>query len=369
MTQGTFQVGPASSNRRECQKVSVTMPLEKSNNQPPRPPGMALLTMLTLSLLIAAGQGLWPNDAEAQQTPPGFQQASYSNYPPPNYPYPNGYPMRAPQSPPPATRIMGNAYQNQLNSAAAQAQGAQNVMIILDDSDSMSENIGAGSESKMSAAKRTVLDVLHNLSPDIRVGLRIYGNSTSPFSSCHATSVLVPLGQNNRNLIASKMIGIQPTGMTPISYTLLRSLEEDFQTVNGQKTIILISDGIETCGEDPCHVAVRLQQMGISAKINVIGLGLQDYAATKQLRCVALGTKGKFYSANTAAELAQSLGQAMEVETRVQGTILVPPSSRSSNSGTTSSSTVSSPAVAKPKSQPAHQDTYLPAVPITPKKR
>ncbi len=338
------------------------MPLEQPNHCSSPLSGMALFSMITLSLLISAGQGFWPNSAQAQQMPSGFQPASYS-------PYPNAYPLRSNQAPPPGSGIAGAAYQNKLSTTAAQAQGAQNVMIILDDSDSMSENIGSGSESKMSAAKRTVLDVLRNLSPDIRVGLRIYGNSTSPFSSCHATSVLVPLGQSNRNLIASKMIGIQPTGMTPISYTLLRSLEEDFQMVNGQKTIILISDGIETCGEDPCHVAVRLQQMGINAKINVIGLGLQDYAATKQLRCVALGTKGKFYSANTAAELAQSLGQAMAVETRVQGTILVPQSSRANTNSNTGTATTGSPAVVKPKSQPAHQDTFLPAIPITPGKR
>jgi len=178
---------------------------------------------------------------------------------------------------------------------------------------------------------------------------------------------MVPLGQNNRNLIASKMIGIQPTGMTPISYTIMHSLSEDFQMVSGQKTIILISDGIETCGEDPCHVAVRLQQMGINVKINVIGLGLQDYAATKQLRCVALGTKGQFYSANTAAELAQSLGHAMAIETNVQGTIMTEPTSQppAANPG------VSPMPSAQPTPMPrkVHQDTYLPAVPIQPNKR
>jgi hypothetical protein len=216
--------------------------------------------------------------------------------------------------------INGNIYQVQPQ--ANQMQTPDNIMIILDDSDSMGEPIGGGRESKMMAAKRTVLEVIRNISPNTRVGLRVYGNSASPFNACHATDVLVPLGANNRHLIASKMIGLRPTGMTPISYSILRSLQEDFQTVNGPRTIILISDGIETCGEDPCRVAVKLQQMGVNVKINVVGLGLQDYEATKQLRCVALGTKGQFYSANTAAELANSLNKALPVETKVQGTIL-----------------------------------------------
>jgi len=307
--------------------------------------GVGLLVMLALSLAVAAGQGLLENVAQAQ-------------------PFPQGYAGRPAMANAPYT---GSAYQNQYSAGAAQASGSNNVMIILDGSDSMSENIGGGNESKMSAAKRTVLDVLHNIPQDTRVGLRIYGNSTNPFTACHATNVLVPLGQNNRNLIASKMIGVQPTGMTPISFTIMRSLEEDFQMVGGQKNIILISDGIETCGEDPCHVAVRLQQMGINVKINVIGLGLQDYAATKQLRCVALGTKGQFYSANTAAELAQSLGRAMAVETNVQGTI-VPVSPSQSNIVNPGTAPQVQPA---PASKPGkvHQDTYLPAVPIQPNKR
>lgn len=216
--------------------------------------------------------------------------------------------------------ITGNIQQSQ--QGLKQPAGPENVMIILDASYSMSEPIEQSGENKMISAKRTVLDVLRNISPRTRVGLRVYGNSANQFTACKATSLLVPLGENNRNLIASKMIGIRPTGATPISYTVLRSLQEDFNAVDGVNSIILISDGIETCGEDPCDVAVKMQQMGIHIKINVIGLGLQDYAAVKQLRCVALATKGQFYTANTAADLANSLSKALAVETNVQGTVI-----------------------------------------------
>jgi Ca-activated chloride channel family protein len=259
--------------------------------------------------------------------------------------------------------INGNVYQSQ--QGMAQQAGPENVMIILDGSDSMADAIDRSGESKMAAAKRTVLEVLRTVSPGTRVGLRIYGNSANPFSACHATSLLVPLGENNRNLIASKMIGIQPTGMTPISYTILRSLNEDFQTVSGPRSIILISDGIETCGEDPCHVAVRMQQMGINVKINVIGLGLQDYDADKQLRCVALGTKGQFYTANTAAELANSLNKALAAQTKVQGTILTP-----ITPAVAAPQNMSVPAPTQPQTQKHYQETVLPAaVPINAKKR
>ncbi len=217
--------------------------------------------------------------------------------------------------------IQGNVRQDA--TMAAQATAPQNVMILLDSSYSMSEKLGNG-ERKMEAAKRSVIEVVRNLQPTTRVGLRVYGDSDNQFNACAATRTLVPLGENNRMLISSKMLGIRPTGATPISLAITRSLEQDFNMVSGPKTIILISDGIETCGEDPCDVAVRMQRRGIDVKMNVIGLGLSDYAAVKQLRCVALATKGKFYNAKTAAELASSLNNAMAVKTDVRASIITP---------------------------------------------
>ena len=79
--------------------------------------------------------------------------------------------------------ISGNVYQTQ--QGLQQQAGPDNVMIILDDSDSMSDSIDRSGESKMAAAKRTVLEVLRTVSPATRVGLRIYGNSSSPFNACH----------------------------------------------------------------------------------------------------------------------------------------------------------------------------------------
>lgn len=263
-----------------------------------------------------------------------------------------GFTRQTAQAQPP---ISGNVHQTQ-QGARIQA-GPENVMIIIDASYSMSEPIERSGEDKMAAAKRAVLNVLQNTAPGTRVGLRVYGDSANQFTACRATRLLVPLGENNRNLIASKMIGLKPTGATPISYTVLRSLQEDFNTVNGPQSIILISDGIETCGEDPCDVAVKMQQMGINIKINVVGLGLQDYAAVKQLRCVALATKGQFYTANTAAELANSLNKALAVETKVHGTIIQHPQP-------------SPPAQPASPTAPAYSDTVLPAaVPIKSNKR
>lgn len=199
-------------------------------------------------------------------------------------------------------------------------QPQKSVMIILDSSYSMAEDLPSG-ENKMVAAKRVILDFMKQLPPDVNVGLRVYGNRQN---KCNATVQLVPIGRNNRHFIASQMVAIKPTGATPISYSLQRSMMEDFYNVPGEKSIILVSDGQETCGEDPCGVSLAMVRNGVDIKINVVGFGLHNMDAAKQLKCVALSTYGKFYTANTSAQLADSLKSATPYVTEVRGQIIRP---------------------------------------------
>ncbi|MEM0951606.1 MAG: VWA domain-containing protein [Cyanobacteria bacterium P01_H01_bin.74] len=277
---------------------------------------LALVISLAMIATIKFGLGLLLN-AVAQTTP--AQKTSPGRY------YNTSYPPSAP-----LTGSPNNFNPNNFNlmSNAQQGINQKNIMIILDASESMRDRIPGGGrkETKMAAAKRAVLDVLKSIPADTRLGLRVYGNSRNSFFACRATKQLVPLGINNRLQISSELLHVKAKGMTPISHTILQTLEEDFYNVTGEKSIILISDGIETCSEDPCRLAVRLQKQGVNVKINVIGLGLTDYAAVKQLRCVALGTKARFYNANTAAGLARSLTEAFAVKKSVQASILSTPS-------------------------------------------
>lgn len=216
----------------------------------------------------------------------------------------------------------GQVQQSAADMAAARQAGPNNVMIILDASYSMSEHLGRD-ESKMAVAKRVIMDVLQRIPPNTRVGFRVFGQSDNEFMACHATKLLVPLAYNNRNLIASQLISIHPTGATPISYTLIQTVNNDFQGVNGKRSIILITDGMETCSSDPCEVAVAMVRQNVDVKVNVVGFGMQPYdEAAKQLKCIAMATYGKFATANTAAELANSLNQTLQAEEEVQGRIL-----------------------------------------------
>ena len=210
-------------------------------------------------------------------------------------------------------------------SASVNTNAAENVMIILDGSYSMKQTLPGNSpkESRMQAAKRVILQVMQTVPRTTRIGLRVYGQSQIPILECQSTKLLVPLGLNNRAEIASQLAQIQPVGQTPISLAIRVSAEHDFVGLAGKKTIILVSDGMETCDADPCQVSVQLVQNGVDVKINTVGLGISgDIEAQKQLKCVALGTNGQFYNADTSATLARGLQQSFKSETRVEAQIL-----------------------------------------------
>lgn len=280
------------------------------------------LTLFVLALAVRP-----PLSAQAQYNPSPYAPPRSQYYPapgiPPQLPAPQ---IQGPQSQGP--KIQGNVQQNTSGlgtyDANTQENGIENVLIILDASYSMGERLPGG-ESKMAAAKRVILDVLKNMPANKRVGLRIYGQSANAITACRATQLLVPLGMNNRHVLSSRLLSVRPTGATPISHAIRTSLAEDFYTTPGKKTILLISDGMETCDADPCDTAVEMIRRGIDVKINVVGFGLRDYgAAVKQMKCVAMSTFGKYYNADTAAELAKGIRESLGAHTEVQGQILTP---------------------------------------------
>ena len=57
-------------------------------------------------------------------------------------------------------------------------------------------------------------------------------------------------------------------------------------------------------------------------KIDVIAFAIGDRDANNQLKCVSLVTSGKFYNANTAAELKDSLKDSLNLQKEVQGVII-----------------------------------------------
>jgi Ca-activated chloride channel family protein len=186
------------------------------------------------------------------------------------------------------------------------------VLIVFDASASMEEKING--ETKIHIAKRALDDVLLNAPQDINLGLRVYGANSpksNPYVDCFDSKLIVPPGISNRRTIVSEIYKILPRGFTPITYSLSQALQ-DISPYTGEKSIILISDGLETCGGDPCELAKTINLSGIDLKIDVVGFGVSDDVdAQNQLMCIATSTMAKYFEANNSDDLVQGLKESI----------------------------------------------------------
>lgn len=212
--------------------------------------------------------------------------------------------------------------QTPYNNYTIQHSARENVLIILDASASMNDIID--SEKKIDIAKNSINQVLSQLSSDVAVGLRVFGEKANflGFNNCNASELKVAIGQNNQSLISNELSQIKPVGMTPMVYSLQQAINNDFIGKNGIKHIILVSDGMDTCGGDPCNFAVNLVRNHTGVKIDVIGFDLNEQIAMAQLKCTALATKGKFYAADSSQEMKDSLKKSLNVSEHVYGKVV-----------------------------------------------
>ena len=190
--------------------------------------------------------------------------------------------------------------------------GLRSVLVVLDASGSMEDKIRG--ETKIHIAKRVLEDVITKADPNTNIGLRVYGASNptnNQYIDCSDSKLLVIPGTNNRRAIISEIYKVLPRGFTPITYSLSQAVQ-DMVPYKGEKSIILISDGLETCGGDPCQLAQSLLNSGVDLKINVVGFGVRDnWAAQEQLMCIALNTNGRYYSAENDSELTKGLSESI----------------------------------------------------------
>jgi hypothetical protein len=202
-----------------------------------------------------------------------------------------------------------------------QEGGPVNILFVLDASYSMKEKISG--EMKMTAAKEVLQNALARIPNSVNLGLRVFGQSYSNLAEidCRQTSLLVPIGQHNRGAIIKSIRQIEPFGMTPIMFALRMAAEEDFRGIHGPKTVILITDGADTCGGDPCAYLQALRMHGIQMKVDVVGVDLaREKAAREQLKCISAISLGKYYEANSSTELIDGIGKS--VDKAISGKVL-----------------------------------------------
>ncbi len=198
----------------------------------------------------------------------------------------------------------------------------ERILFIMDFSNSMSEYLDG--ERKVDLMLDTMAKILPQINPNTSVGLRVYGHKMgfTAMDACRASSLLVPISPSSASSVAGALYKTKPRGMTPITYSLKQAVKNDFLGFSGKKRIILLTDGGENCDESPCEYAMELIKIRKDINIDVIAFNINDEDDLEQLQCAALVTSGKFYTANTAAELAKSISNSINAKKDVEAKII-----------------------------------------------
>jgi Ca-activated chloride channel homolog len=183
----------------------------------------------------------------------------------------------------------------------ATAQGAPRTIIVLDGSGSMWGQIDG--VNKIVIAREVMADLLATLPAEQELGLMSYGHRRK--GDCADIELLIEPG-TDREAIAEAVNAINPKGKTPLSAAVIQAAEA-LRYTEESATVILVSDGIETCNLDPCAVGRELETAGVGFTAHVIGFDVAEPEALAQLQCLAEETGGMFRTAGNADELAQAL--------------------------------------------------------------
>ena len=92
----------------------------------------------------------------------------------------------------------------------------------------------------------------------------------------------------------------------------IRQAAEALRYKDRPATVILFSDGIETCNADPCAAAEELKKSGVDFTVHVVGFGTTA-DENRQLQCIADRTGGRFLGAGNAAELKTAMAKTVQL--------------------------------------------------------
>ena len=198
---------------------------------------------------------------------------------------------------------------------ANKAQQSANIVFILDASGSMRGQIGG--RAKIDIAKDVLIKLIDDLPAGINVGLVAYGHRRK--GDCNDVEELAPLAKLNRQDLIEKIKALKPRGKTPISHSVELTAEK-LQSLEEETTIVLVSDGKETCGGNPCELVKKLRESGIKFVMHVIGFDVTP-EEKQQLECIAKAGGGTYYAARNASEFRLAMTKVVS-KPKFKGTIL-----------------------------------------------
>ncbi|MWB78894.1 VWA domain-containing protein [Pseudooceanicola sp. 216_PA32_1] len=188
---------------------------------------------------------------------------------------------------------------------ALPARSQDRSMIVLDGSGSMWGQIDG--VAKITIARDTLRDVLAAVPEGNELGLMVYGHRRK--GDCADIELAVPAGRGTAGAISDFAAGLKPKGKTPLSAAVKQAAEQ-MRYTEDKATVILVTDGLETCDADPCALGAMLEETGVDFTAHVVGFGLTAEEGA-QVSCLAEETGGRYIEASNAATLGEALTQTV----------------------------------------------------------
>lgn len=196
--------------------------------------------------------------------------------------------------------------------AWAQQPCTEDAIIVFDASKSMAASAGDNTGLRRIDAVRSALArVLPRVAPKRRLGLITYGPGSRP--ACANVALELRPAINASARIMARLDALRPDGRTPLTRAVQRAAETlGFR--DNPVTIVLVTDGEETCGGAPCALAKRLRAEGARTTVHVISYHIASAVGSEGVfasRCLADETGGIYAATNTVDEVATALEAAL----------------------------------------------------------
>lgn len=189
--------------------------------------------------------------------------------------------------------------------AAASSKARKNLLVILDLSGSM--NLPLGKSTRIATARQVLRTVLSKVPDDVNVGLRVYGDryGSRQKETCTDSHLAQPVQKLDRTALARLIDAAKPRGETPLVYSVLQAIG-DLKAAGGG-SVVLITDGEESCGGDFSKAAEAIKQSGLDFRLDIVGFTLQGQDARRSLGALATATGGAYYTAQNGEALSDAL--------------------------------------------------------------
>lgn len=187
----------------------------------------------------------------------------------------------------------------------AQNPAQPRVMLVLDGSSSMWTRV-EGEVSKIEVARESIAGLVGGWESKMEFGITTYGHREE--GNCQDIETVLPVAEVKAEQVVDVVNSILPRGKTPLA-AALRQAAEALDYRNRPAKILLVSDGIENCGQDPCQAVKELTAQAKDLEVDVIGFDMNNHEMG-QLECIAVNAAGHMVEADIS-EFAETMDQSM----------------------------------------------------------